>query len=477
MSLSARGHAFAAVAIAAVLLAPLAACRISVGDDAADDATPNPNGKIEGADCSVGFDCRSGRCENGRCGASPANANSSPTDGEKNGDETDVDCGGSRAGKCGDGKGCGVGNDCTNGVCKAGTCAAPAPDDGVKNADESDVDCGGKVAPKCAATKGCAANGDCASDACSYEKKCVVDKGCTGHFGGDTCGDGETGAGGAKHDSCCSTVSVPDRPAASGGPFTIDKYLVTAGRMRAFVERYNGNLQQWAAGSPKGWNDAWTASLPKNMADALYLLGPGGKRGCNVVSQGGRTYWQPPIDGNAAEASDFSKDVLDEKALNCVTWHMAQALCTFDGGHLASSAETKWVYENRGRAAGPTTHPWQWTDNSTYSAATSDPRVVHRYSYETPNPPAAMRIVSGQYPLDHAFFIAPPGRRPTGANMHGVQDAAGNVMPWVSDNAKTFVWTMSWEAHDKNLTPTLWTGNGPDGGPDGYYAIGARCSR
>ena len=28
-----------------------------------------------------------------------------------------------------------------------------------------------------------------------------------------------------------------DRPAAKGGPYVLDKYLVTAGRMRAFIER------------------------------------------------------------------------------------------------------------------------------------------------------------------------------------------------------------------------------------------------
>jgi formylglycine-generating enzyme required for sulfatase activity len=459
--------------IAGALFATLTACS-STDDVSADDATPNPNGKIAGEACSVGSDCRSGRCEEGRCTASAANASSSPKDGIKNGDETDIDCGGSGAGKCGDGKGCGVANDCTNGVCKGSKCAPAAPDDAVKNGDESDVDCGGKVAPKCAATKGCAANADCESDACSYAKKCVVYKGCTGHFGGDTCGDGETGAAGTNHESCCTTVPITDRPAGSGGSFTIDKYLVTAGRMRAFVERYNGNLQQWAAAAPAGWNDAWTASLPKSMSDALYLLGPGGKRGCNVASQGGRTYAQPPVDGVAAEASDFSKDVLDEKALNCVPWHMAQALCTFDGGHLATAAEIRWVYENRGRAAGATTYPWQWKDTSAYSPTASDMRVIHRYSYATANPPATMRTVNGQYPLDHAFYVAPPGRRPLGANMHGVQDAAGNVMPWVSDGPKMFASTMSWENHDKNLTPATWN---QAEGPNGYYAIGARCSR
>jgi formylglycine-generating enzyme required for sulfatase activity len=469
-----RDRALSLLVACTLLIAGAVACSASTDATPDEEATPNPNGAKEGADCAVGFDCRSGICTAGHCAPSAATLSSSPTDGEKNGDETDVDCGGSRAGKCADGKTCEVAGDCTNGVCKAGKCAAPAPDDGIKNGDESDVDCGGTKAPKCATGKICAAHGDCASDACSYEKKCVEAKGCTLKSGGNTCGDGETGAG-AKHESCCTTVTVGDRPASQGGPFTIDKYLVTAGRMRAFVERYDGNLKKWASTNPKGWDASLSPTLPENMDDVNILLGPSQKRGCNVTQQGGRTWFQGAVDGIAAEKSDFSKDVLDEKALNCVPWNMAAAVCAFDGGKLVSAAEMQWVYENRGRAGGATMYPWGFKDNTAYDPNNADIRVVHRNSYQTPNPPADLRTVNGQYPLDHAFWIAPPGRRTTGANMHGVQDAAGNLMPWVRDNKRFFIWTMSWEKHPKNMTPTDW-GKNTDG-PEGYYAIGVRCVR
>jgi hypothetical protein len=459
--------------MAGLLVMGVVACSGTDGEASPDEgATPNPNGKNEGADCTVGFDCRSGLCKEGVCAPTAASLNSSPTDGAKNGDETDVDCGGSRAGKCADGKACVVGGDCTSAICKGQKCVSPSPTDGEKNGDESDVDCGGKKAPKCAVAKACAEHADCASDACSYEKKCVEYKSCTGHFGGDTCGEGETGAAGAKHESCCTTVDVADRPA---GAFKMDKYLVTAGRMRAFVERWNGDLKKWAASNPPGWNQALTPNLPENMDDVNILLGPNGKRGCNIPQQGGRTWSQPAVNGVAADKSDFSKDALDEKALNCVTWLMGAAVCASDGGHMTSSAEMQWVYENRGRAGGSTAYPWQFKDNSPYNPGSADIRVVHRNSYQTPNPPADMRTVNGQYPLDHAFWVAPPGRRPTGANMHGVQDAAGNLMPWVSDNQSFFIWTMSWENHAKNMTPTDWRKN--QDGPEGYYAIGVRCTR
>ncbi|MBS2015016.1 MAG: hypothetical protein JST00_19145 [Deltaproteobacteria bacterium] len=393
----------------------------------------------------------------------------SPPDGTKNGDETDVDCGGSRVEKCADGKGCVKGGDCQSGVCKQSTCAAPGPDDGIKNADETDVDCGGAKAPKCSVGKSCSKHDDCGSDACSYAKKCVEAKGCTAHAGGDTCGEGESGTAGAKHESCCTTVPIPDYP---GGAIEMDKFHVTAGRMRAMIERYDGNLQAWAATSPKGWEDAWTSKLPTNMSEALYLLGPGEKQGCNVASQGGRTYWQDAIDGNTAEKSDFSKDVLDEKALNCVPWHLAQAVCHWDGGRLASAAEIAHVFENRGRAGGKTNYPWEWKGGAAaYNPSVADIRLVHVNSYQTPNPPAAMRLVNGQYPLDHAFWIAPPGRRPTGANMHGVQDIAGNLLHWVDDGQRNIVSTFSWERHGKSLTASTYDNRYTLG----YYAIGARC--
>jgi hypothetical protein len=90
-----------------------------------------------------------------------------------------------------------------------------------------------------------------------------------------------------------------------------------------------------------------------------------------------------------------------------------------------------------------------------------------------------MRVVgtgTSAYPLDHAFFVAPPGRRAKGANMEGVQDAAANVMPWVRDKDNYFTWTASWEKHDKNLKATDYATVNDTPGANGYYAIGARCS-
>jgi hypothetical protein len=442
------------VSVVGVLLAGASAC--TTFSDLSADA-PNPDGKEQGAECIDGSECKSLTCKGGMCTVVVAGGN--PTDNVRNGDETDVDCGGESAPRCADGKSCKVAGDCESNSCINGKCKAPAPDDGLKNGDETDVDCGGSKAPKCGVDKGCAKDDDCSSAACSYANKCVEFKSCTSHFGGDTCGAGETGEATAQHESCCATVT-------NSAGTRIGKYQVTAGRMRAFVERFGGNLQQWAGTSPQGWNEAWTTELPASMDDALYMLGPGGKRGCSVNEQGkgARTYWQ----NLTGETSDFSKDVLDEKALNCVPWHLAQALCVYDGGRLTSHAENRALVTNDG----DNTFPWQFQDTTAYNEAQADDRIVHRYTYATPNPPANLRM-DGSSPLDRAFFIAPPGRRPTGANRIGVRDAVGNMLPWANDGVRRFSWTLSWEEHPSKSQVATWDFANQLGG---YYAIGARCA-
>src|SRR5262249_28657255 len=63
---------------------------------------------------------------------------------------------------------CCVGADCMSGVCEAGKCIAPTCTDGVKNADEIDIDCGGAgKCDRCPVGRTCAADGDCLSNRCA----------------------------------------------------------------------------------------------------------------------------------------------------------------------------------------------------------------------------------------------------------------------------------------------------------------------
>jgi len=92
-----------------------------------------------GHPCKVNSDCLSGNCVSGMCQL-PSCSN-----GKKDGEETDIDCG--SCGPCANGKLCKAPGDCSSGVCKGGKCQAPTCVDGTKNGDESGVDCGGACGP------------------------------------------------------------------------------------------------------------------------------------------------------------------------------------------------------------------------------------------------------------------------------------------------------------------------------------------
>jgi plastocyanin len=55
---------------------------------------------------------------------------------------------------------------CASGVCTAGACQAASCFDEVKNGDESDVDCGGSCSTTCALGKACGDASDCANQQC-----------------------------------------------------------------------------------------------------------------------------------------------------------------------------------------------------------------------------------------------------------------------------------------------------------------------
>jgi hypothetical protein len=121
-----------------------------------------------GKACTVNGDCVSQSCQMGQCAAI------SCSDKMKNGSETDVDCGGTCPG-CGTGLACAKTDDCASKVCTMMKCAAATCADKVKNQDESDVDCGGKACAKCADGKTCAVAADCASLVCDAGK-CLAPK-------------------------------------------------------------------------------------------------------------------------------------------------------------------------------------------------------------------------------------------------------------------------------------------------------------
>jgi hypothetical protein len=111
------------------------------------------------------------------CGGACPDACVDCSDGEQNGDETDVDCGGSCPTGCDDGEDCLVGDDCVSLVCDPDTltCTPPSCDDGVQNGDESDVDCGGSCGNTCEPGDDCNSGADCTSDVCDRDTMTCAD--------------------------------------------------------------------------------------------------------------------------------------------------------------------------------------------------------------------------------------------------------------------------------------------------------------
>ena len=96
------------------------------------------NNRTNGQRCLYGSECAGNKCNSNVCsgpdGGVDAGADATPdmalpdlaaptcTDKLQNGQETDVDCGGSTCNKCGDGKKCSKATDCLGGTCSGGEC-------------------------------------------------------------------------------------------------------------------------------------------------------------------------------------------------------------------------------------------------------------------------------------------------------------------------------------------------------------------
>ncbi|MCC6808082.1 MAG: hypothetical protein IT381_11710, partial [Deltaproteobacteria bacterium] len=123
------------------------------------------------ASCETPPGCVGGECE------MPVDPDTC-SDGEVSGDESAVDCGGSCNMKCAIGQDCGGAADCASGNCASNKCAGVVVvtpcTNGMKDADEADSDCGGACSTKCANTKTCVLSSDCESTYCSPGHLCAV---------------------------------------------------------------------------------------------------------------------------------------------------------------------------------------------------------------------------------------------------------------------------------------------------------------
>jgi hypothetical protein len=264
----------------------------------------------------------------------------------------------------------------------------------------------------------CSADAECGSGKC-VDKLCVFGPSCDAvTHGGNTCGPDGTS-------SCCGAIPMAVGPKR----VALDKYNITAGRMRKFIEATSGNVRGYIeTKNPTGWDPAWTAVLPtgfEGRINAWDYLGPAplyeqvslGSRtaGCYLGGGGARTYWVP---ANISERygdipQEYTQDVLDEKSLNCTPGILFAAFCAWDGGRLPQPEEIDEAYGDELFPWGNSPKPW----NEEYSPGGARDYANYSNNYEKPT----------KIGTDVSVFVAPPGRFPKGNGRYGHADLVGNV--------------------------------------------------
>jgi sulfatase modifying factor 1 len=258
------------------------------------------------------------------------------------------------------------------------------------------------------------------------------------------------GVGGQGTESCCTSLEVTggtyyrtynqvfgdastfptdEPPAADGGPvdeaqpatlssFRLDKYLVTVGRFRQFMN----------AAPPLDGGSGWLP--PPGSGKHTHLNG--GQGLANSGKGGGyEPGWVAADSSQIAPAStecvginaatwNASPGTSENLPINCVNWYEAYAFCIWDGGFLPSEAE--WEYAAAGGSQ-QRQYPWGSTD-----PGTSSQYAIYGCYY-----PSSSGTCTG------IASVAPVGTATQGAGLWGQVDLAGELFEWTLDFYDNYV--------------------------------------
>jgi len=253
-------------------------------------------------------------------------------------------------------------------TCGDGSC------NGSETCIDCEVDCGPCTRPSCTPSLDCGG-----TDCCE-----TVDV----PGGSLVMGRAELGSDECPCDTLCFAHELPEHEVIVS-PFALDRFEVTVGRFKAFVQAFDGPPDEGAGAHPKvpnsGWNAAWNDSLPKSSDEFNTTLACA--EGCDTWS---------------GDASDLP--------ISCVSWFEAFAFCVWDQGRLPTEAE--WEFA---AAAGSENRLYPWGDDE-------PTRTLASFDCSFDNDPACMRS-----------DIAPVHAIPNGASSLGHLNLAGNVYEWVLD--------------------------------------------
>jgi formylglycine-generating enzyme required for sulfatase activity len=255
------------------------------------------------------------------------------------------------------------------------------------------------------------------------------------------CGAGGPGVTscGSDGESCCTSLEVeggtfyrdyPDTSdggdaesaAASVGGFRLDKYLVTVGRFRQFVEAWNGGAGYLpAAGSGKhvhlnggrglaNGDDPGTYETAWDAVDWDSQVAP---TDCNLGCSNLGAWTPSPGDQ-------------ENLPLNCANWYEAYAFCIWDGGFLPSDAELEYA-----GAGGDEQRLYPWGSASVVSSA----YAIVQYDYPDGSPDASLWADLWYASVAN---IAPVGTAAAGVGRWGQLDLVGEVWQWDLDSNGPF---------------------------------------
>jgi sulfatase modifying factor 1 len=293
-----------------------------------------------------------------------------------------------------------------------------------------------------------------------------------------SCAAGAPGAGpncGASNDDdCCASEQIPagdfirfydgvnfssETYRATLDAFRMDRYEVTVGRFRQFVDAYPTSLPMAGGGAhasiaSSGWNPSWP--MPSNAAALRADLESPDPSMCE-----GQQTWTDQAASN------------ENLPMNCASWYELFAFCAWDGGYLPTDAE--WNYVASG-GSDQRVFPWSSPPTST---TVGDSYAVYTADGATS---ALVPLAVGMKPAGTARW----GQLDMGGNIaEMVLDAASgpddmNPPPAQCDNCANFVTGLRTQrggayAGDYSY---MWSANARQFGVnDRSYALGARCAR
>ena len=225
------------------------------------------------------------------------------------------------------------------------------------------------------------------------------------------------------NDSCCNSLEVPggsyDRSYDLAGDgnsgntsspatissFRLDKYEVTVGRFRAFVNAGMGtqlNPPLPGAGAHpnivgSGWDANWNTNLATDKASLMTAV--------KCIST-----FQTWTDLPAAN---------EHRPINCITWYEAMAFCAWDGGYLPTEAE--WNYA---AAGGDQQRAYPW---SSPAGALMPVDSSHASYFDGTN-----CVGDGAAGCAITDIVA-VGTKPAGDGRWGQSDLGGTVGEWALD--------------------------------------------